>query len=76
MHTSPSIHINVPPCDGIRDLAEDFHGLRRGEERWELNVRSNGGYKRGSSLSPSSNSLCQLSRKLGYLHNGSVDTYG
>lgn len=86
MHTSPlvclkhsppiSIHINVSPCDGIRDLAKDFHGIRRGGERWELNVRSNGGYKRGSSLSPSSSSLCQLSRKLGHLHNGSVDAYG
>lgn len=32
-HSPPiSIHINVPPCDGIRDLAKDFHGLQRGEE--------------------------------------------
>lgn len=55
MHKSPllhlkrspqiSIHINAYPCDGIRDLAEDVPGLRRRVERWELNVRSNGGYK-------------------------------
>lgn len=40
-----SIHINACPCDGIRDSAEDFPGFQCGEERWELNVRSNGGYK-------------------------------
>lgn len=44
-----SIRINACPCDGIRDLAEDFPGLQRGEERWELNVRSNGGYQGGKS---------------------------
>lgn len=66
-----SIHINVYPCGGIRDLGEDFPGLQRREERWELNMRSNGGY---NSLSPSSSSLCQLSRKLGY--NASVDAHG
>lgn len=76
-HSPPiSIHINVFPCDEIRDLAKDFQGLRCGEERWELNARSNGGYKRGNSLSPSSSSLCQLARKLGYLHHSSVDAYG